>query len=341
MPIVWEKFRDEEKEVEKVKYAGMEEFIIAKNTSYPDVPQASLWLKDQTHFLPGLFQDTIETLYNFQVRPDDVWVVTFPKSGTTWVQEMVWQICNDLDYERSKQEHQMERFPYLELNCLFPKHVNFPNTVTALQETKSRRFIKSHLPAPLLPKQIWTVKPRIIYVARNVKDVAISFYHFYRNVHHYPGSWEDFFDIFMKNRVYFAPYHTHVYNYWRMRNEDNILFLTFEEMKKDHPSVIRKTAQFLGKSFSENQILELADYLSFSKFSKITTLNHDTVLHRIQDELQTKLPDKDYHFVRKGEVGSYKVEMPKEVIEEFNRWTLKEIEKAKMDPDINRVFYNV
>ncbi|XP_055706124.1 luciferin sulfotransferase-like [Phlebotomus papatasi] len=238
MPIVWEKFSGTEEEVEKVKYAGMEEFIIAKNT---DIPHKCLWSIDQSCFLPGFFRDSIETFYNFEVRPDDVWLVTFPKSGSTWTQEMIWQICNNLDYERTNNEYESETFIYLE----------------------------SHLQAPLLPKQLWTVKPRIIYVARHIKDVAISFYHHYRNIHHFSGNWQDFFDIFMKDRVMFAPYHTHVYNFWQMRNEENILFLTYEEMKRDHPSVIRKTAHFLGKSLNDEQISELADYLSFSKFSRI------------------------------------------------------------------------
>lgn len=111
MSIVWEKFSGTEEEVEKVKYAGMEEFIIAKNT---DVPHKSLWPIEQSCFLPGFFQDSIETFYNFEVRPDDVWLVTFPKSGSTWAQEMIWQICNNLDYERTKKEYEAETFIYLE-----------------------------------------------------------------------------------------------------------------------------------------------------------------------------------------------------------------------------------
>uniref|UniRef100_A0A1B0GNG5 Sulfotransferase domain-containing protein n=1 Tax=Phlebotomus papatasi TaxID=29031 RepID=A0A1B0GNG5_PHLPP len=310
MPIVWEKFSGTEEEIEKVKYAGMEEFIIAKNT---DIPHKCLWSIDQSCFLPGFFRNSIETFYNFEVRPDDVWLVTFPKSGSTWTQEMIWQICNNLDYERTNNEYESETFSCLE----------------------------SHLQAPLLPKQLWTVKPRIIYVARHIKDVAISFYHHYRNIHHFSGSWQDFFDIFMKDRVMFAPYHTHVYNFWQMRNEENILFLTYEEMKRDHPSVIRKTAHFLGKSLNDEQISELADYLSFSKFSKNPRVNLDIYVDKFQKDLQTTLPDADFRFVRKGVIGSYKEEMPKEIIEAFDRWTRKQIEKTKMDPDIYRVFCDV
>lgn len=55
-----------------------------------------------------------ERVRNFQVFEDDVWVVTFPKCGTTWTQEMVWLLNNGLNFERAKKLSLDERFPFLE-----------------------------------------------------------------------------------------------------------------------------------------------------------------------------------------------------------------------------------
>lgn len=55
-----------------------------------------------------------DRIKNMEVYEDDVWLVTYPKCGTTWAQEMMWLICNNLDYETAKKEDLLERFPYLE-----------------------------------------------------------------------------------------------------------------------------------------------------------------------------------------------------------------------------------
>lgn len=60
------------------------------------------------------FAKYAEEFYNFQARSDDIWIATFPRSGTTMTQELIWLIANDFDYERAKQEYLMERFPFLE-----------------------------------------------------------------------------------------------------------------------------------------------------------------------------------------------------------------------------------
>ena len=52
----------------------------------------------------------MEEMYNHPLDPRDVWVVTPPKCGTTWTQEMVWLLGNDLDYEGAKTPIMPDRY---------------------------------------------------------------------------------------------------------------------------------------------------------------------------------------------------------------------------------------
>lgn len=64
--------------------------------------------------LPAKFVDYADRIRNFQVYEDDVWIVTFPKCGTTWTQEMVWLIDHDLDYDTAKQVNLNARSVFFE-----------------------------------------------------------------------------------------------------------------------------------------------------------------------------------------------------------------------------------
>lgn len=60
------------------------------------------------------FADELEKIRNYEVYPDDTWVITYPKSGTTWMQETVWQILNDGDFDNEGKKIIDKRFSFLE-----------------------------------------------------------------------------------------------------------------------------------------------------------------------------------------------------------------------------------
>lgn len=65
-------------------------------------------------FFPSGYLKQAEDIYNFEFRKDDVVVLTFPRSGTTWTQEMAWLLANNLDYHTAANIPLTERFAYLE-----------------------------------------------------------------------------------------------------------------------------------------------------------------------------------------------------------------------------------
>lgn len=69
-----------------------------------------------------------------------------------------------------------------------------------LNNLPSPRYIKSHFPLSLLPG-ILDVGCKIIYVARNPKDVAVSWYHLNRAIktQGFQGNFEEFWNYFQND----------------------------------------------------------------------------------------------------------------------------------------------
>jgi hypothetical protein len=74
-----------------------------------------------------------------------------------------------------------------------------PTSMEIVNRMESPRFIKTHLPLNLLPLQIQTnqKRPKIIYVARNPKDLCVSFYHHRVLIEGYKGTVDEFVDEFV------------------------------------------------------------------------------------------------------------------------------------------------
>ena len=95
------------------------------------------------------------------------------------------------------------------------------------------RLIQTHLPIQFLPDQIWTVNPKIVYVFRNPKDVAVSFFHHYTTLHSYLGGIEEFVDCFVNELILWSPYHQHISSFLELSEmQYNVLLTRYEDMKK-------------------------------------------------------------------------------------------------------------
>lgn len=68
---------------------------------------------NQPCVLTPRYSNFAEKIRNFKINSDDTWVLSYPKTGTTWTQEMVWLICNNLDYKGAEILVDI-RFPFLE-----------------------------------------------------------------------------------------------------------------------------------------------------------------------------------------------------------------------------------
>jgi len=205
---------------------------------------------------PALLTDYISS---FQTRPDDVFVVTYPKSGTTWLQEIVWQIHNEGIISNEKI---LVRVPFLELAL----SENIPST--DLKTLPSPRLIKSHLSYKNTPKSASKdAQCQYIYVARNPKDVAVSYFLYMKLLNAlgngYNGPWEFFLKLFMEGNVSWNCWNDHVLGWWEHRDDPNVLFLKYEDLQKDLPSHVRMIAKFLNKPLSDELINRIAEQCTF------------------------------------------------------------------------------
>merc|ERR1712141_83532 len=69
-------------------------------------------------YIPKSMEKVAEKVYNFKVRHDDIWIVTYPKCGTTWTQELVWQMVNNVDIDTAKKLPLFAKTPFLEAEGL-------------------------------------------------------------------------------------------------------------------------------------------------------------------------------------------------------------------------------
>ncbi|KAL4225036.1 hypothetical protein ACF0H5_015731 [Mactra antiquata] len=244
-----------------------------------------------------MFVNEIEEIQTMNVKDDDIFVCTFPRSGTTFLQEMVYLIVT-LDFDTANSKLLGARVPFLDLKC---DKLPYIQGIEVLEQMKSPRMIKTHLHHFLLPEQLQQGKGKIIYSVRNPKDSVISLYKLFHWINELErDSFDDFVEEFINGTGFACPWTRHVLEYWNKRNDDNVLFLKYEDISKDRPATVRTIAKFLGRALADDDVQKISDHCSIDNMrnNKMTNWSH---LHRFK-KLNEESPGR---FINKGKLGGW------------------------------------
>ncbi|CAH4037220.1 unnamed protein product [Pieris brassicae] len=270
--------------------------------------------------------------YPFEIRnlkPDEAEKMK-AFSGTTWTQELVWLVANNLDYDTAKSILLMQRFPFLEFSTMFhsemiqyyleqskgdekkQKEIKMMTThiLDQLAMAPSPRFIKTHLPLSMLSPNILNTK-----VARDPRDVIVSFYLISRSMTFvgWTGDFKSFWDLLINDLLHWMPFFEHLKEAWEKRHHPNLLFMFFEELKKDLPAMINRVSDFMGKKYSDEEVATLCEHLHVNNFKKNPSLNIE-----IFKELGLTKPDLE--FIRRGKAGGWRDYFDEEMIARTDKW---------------------
>ncbi|KAM4568111.1 sulfotransferase 2B1-like [Fundulus diaphanus] len=235
--------------------------------------------------------ESLEYAQNFPVRHTDVFAVTYPMSGTVWMQEILPLVLNGGDLTPVLTIRNHDRVPWLECKQL----------AEIVDRLTSPRALVTHLPYSLMPPSFHASKAKVIYVMRDPKDVLVSSYYFHQMAAFLedPGTFDEFLGKFLEGRVPFGKWTEHVKSWKSAELGDRILFITYEEMVQDLPASIRRISDFLRSNLSDEVIQKIAEHCSFRSMKANDMSNFSHVSNQYMDTNKSS-------FFRKGIVGDWK-----------------------------------
>jgi hypothetical protein len=240
---------------------------------------------------------------NVSVLPDDIFIVSFPKSGNTWVRFLVANILFGEEQNVS----------FLNIEKLSPDIYQHSDAV--LSECDSPRVLKSH-------EYFDPRYNRVILVVRDPRDVAVSQYYFMIKNRQIDESLSitDFVDKFINSETSRFGNWSENIGSWLGAMRQDLCLIRYENIKSDTANSVNKIACFLGKKLTDSQIQNVIEKSSFKSMQS---------MERVQGKSwkPTKKSRQDIPFVRSGEVGQWQSELPEEAAEKiWNVWSERMIQ---------------
>jgi hypothetical protein len=233
---------------------------------------------------------------DLDVFPDDIFLVSYPKSGNTWTRFLIANLA------------------YPEKN---PDFTNI-NELVPDPEALSKRHLAT-LPRPRILKTHQYYHPlyqNILFVVRDPRDVAVSEYYFHRKRRVYAD------DFSIEEHVkQFVSGKTTVYGSWgenlaswlvTRAESGRFQLLRYEDMIKNTSQELRKIAQFLGIEATPERLALAVDRSSADNMRKLEK-------EQAMAWSSTRETRQDIPFVRAAKAEGWRKELPESSVELIER----------------------
>ncbi len=228
---------------------------------------------------------------NFPVFPDDVFIVSYPRSGNTWTRFLI----ANLIYEE-------EPVTFANVERKIPDV--YKNTRNQLLRTRRPRILKSH-------EYFDPRYKKVIYIVRDPRDVAVSYYHFARKYKKIEDGYplERYIARFIAGEVDdYGSWKENVASWLAARQgTDSFLLLRYEDMLENTAGELVKVASFLGIERSPEQVARAVELSSADRM-------RDLEQKQAGIWVNTKKTRKDIPFVRAASSGGWRSSLPENLV---------------------------
>lgn len=226
----------------------------------------------------------VRGLAEFRVRPDDVFISSYPRSGTTWMQHIL-HLLHHAELESFR--HIGDVVPWFERPLALGR-----KRARDYEALPSPRIFKSHLPYAWLPRGA-----RYVYVQRDGRDVALSYYQFYRSHLCYRGDFATFFEQFLAGDLQYGSWFKHVAGWQAHAGERDVLIVYYEHLQREFARELRRIAEFCGRQMDAPTEHYVRTHASFAYMRQ-----HESRFDHASAESREHTPGT---FIRAGQVGAH------------------------------------
>ncbi|KAK3255402.1 hypothetical protein CYMTET_35413 [Cymbomonas tetramitiformis] len=244
---------------------------------------------------------TLKSCGSLPPRPGDVFICSYPKSGTTWMQNIVVT----LGLRGKSFSHISQYSPFYDIDPHW-EGSSFSSQFDQAFREFGRRIFNTHLRWEQLPGNQDT---RYIYVVRDGKDAVHSFYqHLSHQVGGFEGSFDDFFQEWMLGKIPYGRWVDHIKSFEAATADSRVLFVRYEDMKDDLGHEVARIAAHLQIPLTTQELEDILPNFSMSSMKA-----RKSQFQPISVEWKGS-----FEFIRKGTVGDSEQTFNKEKVSKFN-----------------------